>query len=342
MSIGRFALAMALALGVAGTAVAQTVTLRFHTFMGPQSAVWKDMHTVWMDRVEQASGGRIRFERYPAMQLGGTPANLYDQVRDGVADIAWTMPGYTPGRFPRSEVFELPFRMTNAEAASKAYWEYLQTDAKDEFKGVHLLAAHVHGPGLIHTRDRQVRSVADMKGLKMRGPTRLATRLLSALGSTPVGMPLPQIPDALSKGVIDGALIPWEVVPAVRVHELVKYHAEFDPKLPALYTNAFVMTMNKARYDALPPDLKAVIDANSGIGTSAWLGKVQEANDDKGRRPAQERGNTITRLTEADYTAFRQAADRVDEDWVKEMSAKGIDGRALIDSARRLMDKHGR
>lgn len=148
MKFRQLIAAAALAAVASGSAMAQTVVLKFHTFMAPQSNVWQDMHTVWMNKVEKESGGRIKFERYPAMQLGGTPANLYDQVKDGVADITWTLPGNTTGRFPRVEVFELPFMMSNAEATSKAYWEYLQTLAKDEFKDVHVIAVNVHGPGM--------------------------------------------------------------------------------------------------------------------------------------------------------------------------------------------------
>ena len=340
MRFRHLAIAAALAASACASAWAQTVTLKFHTFMPPQSSVWKDMHTPWMDKVEKESGGRIKFERYPAMQLGGTPFNLFDQAKDGVVDVVWTLVGNTPGRMPRAEVFELPFTMSNAEATSRAMWEYVQANAKDEFKDVHLVATHVHGPGLFHTRDKQIKSVADLKGLKMRGPTRLTTNLLKTLGATPVGLPLPQIPDALSKGVIDGAVIPWEVVPAVKVNELAKFHSEFDPKQPALYTTTFVMVMNKAKYDSLAPDLKKVIDANSGIETSGWLGKVQEGNDPKGRKTAEDRKNTIYRFSQADYEAFRKAADQVDGDWVKEMNGKGFDGKKLLESARALIQKH--
>ncbi len=340
MRFKHLALAVAVALSSAGTALAQTVTLKFHTFMSPQSNVWKDMHIGWMDKVEKDSGGRIKFERYPAMQLGGTPFNLFDQAKDGVVDVVWTLVGNTPGRMPRTEVFELPFMMTNAEATSRAMWEYVQANAKDEFKDVQLIALHVHGPGVFHTKDKPIKSVADLKGLKMRGPTRLTTNMLKSLGAVPVGLPLPQIPDAMSKGVIDGAVIPWEVVPSVKVNELAKFHSEFDPKLPALYTTTFVMAMNKAKYDALPADLKKVIDANSGIETSAWLGKTQEGNDPRGRKTAEERNNTITRLTPADYEAFRKAADLVDDDWVKEMSGKGINGKQLLDTAKALIQKN--
>ena len=136
----------------------QSVTLKFHTFMAPQSNVWLTMHKPWMEKVEKESGGRIKFEGYPAMQLGGTPVQLYDQAKDGVVDVVWTLPGNTAGRFPRIEVFELPFMMNNAEATSKAYWEYVQTAAPDEFKDTQVLALHVHGPGMFHTVDKQVKT----------------------------------------------------------------------------------------------------------------------------------------------------------------------------------------
>ncbi|MDP1533471.1 MAG: C4-dicarboxylate ABC transporter, partial [Rubrivivax sp.] len=140
----------------------QSVTLKFHTFMSPMSNVWLLMHKPWMDKVEKDSGGRIKFEAYPAMQLGGTPVQLYDQARDGVVDVIWTLPGSTAGRFPRIEVFELPFVMNNAEATSKAYWEYVQTQAADEFKETHVLALHVHGPGMFHSATKLIKSPADL------------------------------------------------------------------------------------------------------------------------------------------------------------------------------------
>ena len=341
MRLRSFALAAALALGAHATAFAQqTVTLKFHTFMAPASNVWRDMHMAWMDKVEKDSAGRIKFERYPAMQLGGTPLQLYDQAKDGVVDVVWTLTGNSPGRFVRSEVFELPFMMTNAEATSKAFWEYTQTYAKDEFKDTHVIALHVHGPGMFHSRDKAIRTMGDLKGMKVRGPTRQITKMLAALGATPVGMPLPQIPDALSKGVIDAAVIPWEVVPSVKVDELAKFHSEFDPKLPALYTTTFVLAMNKAKYDSLPADLKKVIDDNSGLETSGWLGKVQQGNDGKGRAAAVERKNTIISLGTAEYEVARKIADPVDDEWIKEVTAKGFDGKQLHEAAHQLVKKY--
>ena len=317
-----------------------SVTLKFHTFMAPQSNVWLNMHKAWMDKVEKDSGGRIKFEAYPAMQLGGTPVQLFDQAKDGVADVTWTLPGNTAGRFPRVEVFELPFMMTNAEATSKAYWEYVQTVAADEFKDVQVIALQVHGPGVIHTAEKPVKSINDLRGLKLRAPTRQTTKLLASLGATPVGMPLPGIPDALSKGTIQGCVIPWEVVPAVKVHELTKYHAEFDPAGGCLYTTTFVMSMNKAKYNSLPPDLKKVIDANSGMATSGWLGKVQQGGDAAGRKSATDRGNTIFTVSAADAQEFRRKSRAIEVEWAEDMNKRGYDGRKLLETARNLIEKH--
>ena len=320
----------------------QSVTLKFHTFMAPLSLVWTTMHKPWMEKVEKDSGGRIKFEAYPAMQLGGTPVQLYDQARDGVVDIVWTLPGNTAGRFPRIEVFELPFVMNNAEATSKAYWEYYQTQAPDEFKDTHPIALHVHGPGMFHSVSKQIKSVDDLKGMKVRGPTRLVTKMLASVGATPVGMPLPQIPDALSKGTIDACVIPWEVVPAVKVHELCKFHSEFDNTGGALYTTTFVMTMNKAKYEGLAPDLKKVIDANSGLATSAWLGKTQQSSDIPGRKPAVDRGNTIYQFTAAQREEFVKRSAALDEEWAADMTKRGFNGPALLKTAKDLIAKHGR
>ncbi len=338
LQAGAASLAAPALVGLAQT----TFTLKFHTFMTSLSNVWLTMHKPWMDKVERESGGRIRFEAYPAMQLGGAPANLYDQARDGVADIVWTLSGYTAGRFARSEVFELPFMMNNAEATSKAFWDYTQTIARDEYKDTHLLAAHVHGPGVIHTLDRAIRTVADLRGLKLRGPSRQTTKMLGYLGAVPVGMPLPSIPEALAKGVVNGCVLPWEVVPSVKVHELARFHSEFDPAGGALYTATCVMTMNKKRYESLPADLRKVIDNNSGLATSAWMGKTQQGNDPLGRKAAADRGNTIITISAADAQEFRRKAAVVETEWMLDMDKRGLNGQALRDGARKLIEQHGR
>ena len=320
-------------------AAAQEVTLRLHQFLPAQANVPTNLLYPWADRVEAQSGGRIRIERYPAMQLGGTPPQLIDQARDGTVDIVWTLPGYTPGRFPVTEVFELPFTITNAEATSKAYWDMFDKHMKEgEFADVHVIAAWVHGPGVIHA-SRPVETLDDLRGMKLRAPSRIINTLIGHLGATPVGMPVPAVTEALSRGVIDGAVIPWEVAPSVKVEELVGHHTEFAEG-EALYTATFVLAMNKARYDSLPDDLKAVIDDNSGREVSGLFGRTQQHYDGPARQLAVDRGNRIVRLSAEETERWKAASQPVIDGWVAEMNGRGFDGQGLLDEARTLIDRY--
>ena len=331
----------ALAAACLGTvAMAQEVTLRLHQFLPPPAPVPAQILKPWGEMVAEASDGRIKIEHFDAMSLGGRPPELMDQARDGVVDLAMTVVGYTPGRFPQTEVFELPFMMTDPVATSKAYWEMVETEWQDgEYSDVKVLGAWVHGPGQIHTQNG-VSSLEDMEGLTLRGPTRIINDLLSELGAEPVGMPLPSIPEALSKGVVEGTVIPWEVTTAIRLSELVGNHTEFSGD-EALYTAAIVLVMNRASYDALPDDLKAILDAESGEKLSAFAAQVMWDMDPPARQIAEDAGNSITILDEAEVARWKDAAQPVIDRWVADMEAKGIDGAALIEQARALIEKHG-
>ncbi len=334
-ALGGVALAALLATGAA----AQEVTLKLHQFLPAQANVPKLILDVWADNIEKDSGGRIKVDRFPSMQLGGAPPELMDQVIDGVADVIWTVVGYTPGRFPSTEVFELPFMVSDARAASYAYWKMFDSHMKDtEFKDVHVLGTWVHGPGIFHTAD-PVNVPSDLQGMKIRGASRMVNALLEKLGAEPVGMPVPAIPEALSKGVIDGATIPWEVTGSLKVPELVQNHTEFEG--PALYNVTFVLAMNKGVYDALPDDLKTVVDKNSGLDFSVFAGGVQSDADGPARQVAVDLGNTIITINQADAEAnWVPIVQPIYASWVADMQTKGIDGQALIDEARALMAEY--
>jgi len=330
----------ALLAAAAPFAQAQEIILKVHHFLPPPSTAHAKFITPWCDKINKESGGKLKCQIYPAMQMGGKPPQLYDQAKDGVADIVWTLPGYTAGRFPLVEVFELPFMMTKPEATAHALWDWVQANDQAEFKDVHPIAFHVHGPGVFHMVNKPIKTLADFKGLKLRAPTRQTNKMLAAFGATPVGMPVPQVSEALSKGVIDGAVIPYEVVPAVKVQELVKYHSETDASQHAVYTSAFIFAMNKAEYASLPADLKKVIDANSGAATSAWIGKVFGEADVPGRKLSEK--NTFNMIAGAELEAMKKATQPVIDDWVKEVTAKGANGKALLDSARSLIQKYSK
>jgi TRAP-type C4-dicarboxylate transport system substrate-binding protein len=319
-------------------AMAQDVTLRLHQFLPDQANVPNLILYPWADRVEAASNGRIKIERYGSMQLGGSPPELMDQAIDGVADIVWTVVGYTPGRYPSTEVFELPFLMTDARAMSSAFWQMFETHMKDtEFKDLKILGTWVHGPGVIHSKD-PVTTPADMQGLKIRGGSRLANVLLEKVGATPVGLPVPAIPEALSKGVVDGTTIPWEVTGSLKVPELVKNHTEFEGG--ALYTLGFVLAMNKDKFDSLDPELQKVIEDNSGLEFSILAGGTQADADGPSRQLAVDAGNNIITVSGDGLQAWKDASQPIYDEWIADMKTKNIDGQALIDEARALMDAY--
>ena len=325
---------------VAMASHAQDVTLKVHHFLGPQSTQQADMLGPWCDKLAKESANKLKCQIYPSMQLGGSPPQLYDQAKDGVADVVWTVAGYSAGRFPKIEVFELPFMMTNAEATSRAAWEYYDKYDRDEFKDTHILAVHVHGPGNIYTANKPIKTMADFKGLKLRAPTRLTNKMLAMMGATPVGMPVPAVPEALSKGVIDGAVIPYEVAPSIKVNELTKYTAETDRKFNALYTTVFVVAMNKAKYESLTPEQKKVLDANSGADFSAFMGKTQEAVDVPGKAQMLKSGSQITVIPGPELDKWKKATDALDEQWAADITAKGGDGKKLLQDARDLIKKY--
>lgn len=320
----------------AGSALAQEVTLRIHQMLPGQALIPAEVIVPWADRVMEESDGRIKVEVYHAMQLGGTPQSLYDQAADGVVDIVWTIMGYSPGRFPKSEAFELPFLITNGEDSSAAFYNYVMEHAADEYQDVQVLALHTHGPGLFHTKNA-INSLEDIQGVKMRGGSRLVSNLLADLGAEPVGMPVPQTTEALSRGVIDGTTVPWEVTPSLRISELVTNHTGFSGD-KGLYTQTFGFVMNRSSYESLPDDLRAIIDANSGLETSKEFGRAMDRGDELGLAIAEKAGNNIVVLDEAETARWQEAAQVTVENWFTEMESIGVDGRALYEAAQAAME----
>jgi len=312
--------------------------LKVHHFVPPGSTIHREMVVPWCEEIEQASAGDLKCQIFPSMQLGGSPTQLYDQVKDGVADIVFAAPGFSAGRFPSVEVFELPFMMKDAEATSKALWDYVAQNDVMDFADVKPLFLNVHGPGLFHMVSKPVMTRADLNGMKVRAPTRQSSNLIAMLGGIPVGMPLPQVPEALSKGVIDGVVVPYEIIPAIKVNELTKFHSEPDASQPAIYTTVFLFAMNSARYDSLSPGQKKVIDAHSGVDLSGRMGKVMSNADAVGRNSVP--ADSINVIPAAEVQEWITLSQAVTARWVEEMNERSADGNALLASARRLTEEY--
>ncbi|WP_244468073.1 TRAP transporter substrate-binding protein [Nitratireductor soli] len=330
-------------LGLAGAASAQETThLKLHHFLGPKAPAQTAMLEPWAERIEKASNGRVDIEIFPAMSLGGRPPELIRQARDGVVDIVWTVNGYTAGLFPRSEVFELPFIHTNDPVATNlAMRDMFDAYLAEEYGGVKVLFSHVHAGQAIHMVDEEVRKPDDMKGKQIRIPTRTGAWVVEALGASPVSMPVPDLPQALSRKVVDGAFIPWEIIPALKLQDLTDYQVEGHEKT-RFGTTTFQVSMNQAKWDSLPEDIQQIFLDNSGEDWSREVGEIWRSIDDNGIKIAVDAGNNHITLTQEETQAFQAALEPVVDRWIEEVKAKGIDGRALVDAARAAIAKHAK
>ncbi|MEM8626910.1 MAG: TRAP transporter substrate-binding protein [Pseudomonadota bacterium] len=314
------------------------MTLTVSHFLSPKSITHSVLIKPWAERLEAQSKGRIKIEIFPSMALGGKPPELYRQVRDGAADAVWTLIGYTPGVFPRSEVFELPtVHAGSAEVTTGAIQSRFDLIA-DDYADVHPILIHVHAGNALHMVSRPVRTVADLSGLKLRTPSRTGAWLIESLGAEPVGMPVPALPQALAKGVVDGAFLPFEIVAPLKVHQLTKVSVEGEDGM-RFGTSVFMFAMNKERYEGLPDDLKAIIDANSGAALAATLGPVWDKSEDNGRNAQRETGGELIRLTADAVANFEKRGATVVDRWIKEATDSGLDGQGIVAAARDAIAK---
>lgn len=327
--------ALCVALTLPVLAQAETVTLKVAHFLPANSNAHANVIKPWCEQLSAESAGRITCQLYPSMQLGGTPATLADMARNGVADIVWTAPGYSAGKFPRVEALELPFVLPyGGQRGNAIIWDYFEQYAQDDFKGFKVLALFGDGGMDVHTRDKPIRSLEDFKGLKLRASSRTAAKTLESLGASPVSMPPAQMTEAIAKGVVDGALATWEVVAPTKLDEVTNYHSLLGEGQPAIGYTVLGMLMNKRKYDSLPADLKEIVERNSGKVLSERFGKAWDEEIAKTQKAAKE--GSVVALDAGTYEAMQRAAAPVAEQWIEEANGRGLDAQALVTGLRRL------
>lgn len=334
MNYRKFAVLGAVAVSL--PAFAQEVTFKIAHFLPSAAPTQQRVLQPWCEEMGKLSNNRIKCQFYPAMQLGGTPAQLADQVKNGVADVVWTGPGYSAGRFPAIEAFELPFMVTDATSSSKALWKYYQQNALQEFAAYKVLAFHTDGGQAIHTAEKPVVGLTGFSGLKLRTSTRVGAKTLAALGGAPVAMPPAQVTEAISKGVVDGSLGAWELVYPTKLSEVTKFHAQPAAGVAHPTATVLMVLMNKQKYDGLPADLKAIVDKTTG---EVMVGKFGAMFDDVAadtRKRIAAQGNKITTFSAVEVAAMKRATASVEEEWAKQVGEKGLDGKKLIAAAREL------
>jgi TRAP-type C4-dicarboxylate transport system substrate-binding protein len=302
-----------LALLAGATALAQPVVLKFASFEPPQATFTAKVFSTWAEDVSKASNGTLKIEIFSGGTLGRNPLQQFKLVQDGVADIAWAVAGYTPGRFDDTEVAELPFLVNNAYEGSVVLSRLAARNELVGFADLKLLLIGAVPPVSIHGTF-PIRSLADMKGKRLRTGSSLNGKVVTAMGGVPVLIGAPQTTEAISKGVVDGALAEWNFVDTFKVHEVAFNHMA----LP-LGGTAIMVPMMKSRFDALPPAARAAIDKYSGEAFAKRFATVADATIISVPEALAKRGkNNIVVPDAATRDAFRTAVQPVVTEWRKE------------------------
>jgi TRAP-type C4-dicarboxylate transport system substrate-binding protein len=337
---GAAGLLAVLALSQLPAAGAEQRVLRFHHFLPEKSPQHRDIYLPWAKKIADASKGRLRIEVTAAMKLGGTPPELISQVEKGKVDLVWTLAGYTPGRFPRLEVFELPWiASSRATPTSQALHEFYETHAREDAANVHLLAVWCHPSGVILNRAAPMLRPADAAGRVLRVPSVVIGEVLRSAGAEPKLVPAPQVLKQFQDGAIDGALFPYEVMPTLKLPSQARYITEFAGHR-GFYTAVFLLAMSKKAYASLDEDLRKVIDAHSGAALSAELGRIWDDIEEVGRNAVAAAGGEVVFVKNEDYEAWVRVSEAAIEVWKAKVGRAGIDGARLIAAARELVAKY--
>lgn len=315
------------------------ILIKVHSFSGPQAPDQARHLFPWAEKINKEAGGKMKVEVYTNMQLGGKPADLPQQLDDGVVDAILIVPGFSPGRYPGLEGTELAFTNVGVSAGqSPAVFEWASRWlTSNELKGQKIIAAHTTDASILNTKPRQVKTLEDFKGLKLRVPGRFVGETAKALGATPVGIPLPGVYEALERGQVDGMFINWAIIPPYRLHEVTKYHLETP-----IYQSPIMTLMRQASYDKLPPDMKKVIDANSGLEYTKHIGQVWDELTVPARKAVADGGGVIYALDNAERARWIKAVQPVYKIWIDEMGKRGLPGQKMFDDLLATTAKYGR
>lgn len=338
MTRAKLAILFTLLGSISAVQATETYTLKLNHFLPSSASPHKNIFEPWCAKLKEESAGRLMCQIYPSMQLGGTPAKLADMARNGVADIVWTAPSYSPGKFPRIEALEQPFLLPyGAKVSNSIIWAFYEQYAKEDFKDYKVLAVHGDGGMGFHSSRQAISSMHDLNGMKIRTSNRASSILVESLGATPVSMPPAQMTESLSKGVIDGVLFTWASIREVKVDEVTKFHSEPPLGSPALSSTVLTLLMNKNAFNKLPSDLQDIVERNSGVALNELISTSWDK--DISETLAATPPDKIVHIKEQDYTAMRKAAEPVAQNWVNEVAGKGINGDTLLQGVNELAER---
>jgi TRAP-type C4-dicarboxylate transport system substrate-binding protein len=320
----RLLLASTAILATALAAHAQEVTFRLSHWLPPQHAVAETGMVEWTDSITAASNGTIKFEIFPAQQLGAA-ADHYDMTRDGIVDIGYVNPGYTAGRFPIYELTGVPFLASTGPAAGKAIHEWYAGDyAEAEMSDVYFCLVNPHNPGRFHG-NQMIRVPADVNGLNVRPAHSTMARFINSLGGSSVQVPAPEAREAIARGTADAVTIPYEAMKVFSLAEVTKFHNDMP-----LYLSSQVMLFNLDSYDRLTDDQKTVIDEHC---TPDWSQRFSEgwAVYDEGVRQEMiaSPDHEVYMPSEEEIGLWREAAQSTKDSSLEDVAAAGHDAETV-------------
>lgn len=319
-------------------AFAHGVSLDLHHPWPAESAWHREFLVPWIDKVEAEAGGRMRFHPHAGSTLGGQAESLHDQARDGGTDVVWAPVRATADRFPALSVFEFPFMVRTATGGSRAVSEYARiNDLPDrDFDGTRVLAVHVGDPAQLHWVKPP--EGADLGGRRVAVASAQDGAVIAAMGGVPVETDAAGMAEALKSGRADGALLSWSQAAQSGVDRVAKAHTDFGPNQAGVSSTVYVFAMSTGSFRGLPDDLKAVVNANSGAETAAWLGRVMDAAAARARKAAADRGDIVRVVTPEERDKWRQAARPVTDARIRALEQGGVKVKLLLDSAREQLN----
>lgn len=312
-----------------------TTVLRFSHFWPATSAMHVEVFEPWAEKVEKESNGELKVEIYPSATLS-KPDVMYDSAAKGVIDIGAQAHGYTAGRFPLTQIAELP-GLSNSAVQMGCILQTLYDDGtiSSEYEDTHLLFLMGAGPSALHTIDKPIRTPDDMKGLRIRRPSAIAGDVIEATGGTPVGLPANDIYTSLQRGVIDGLSFPWQPTGDFKLTELANAHTNIP-----FYNSALLVTMNKNKYESLPDHLKKVLDDNSGRVMSDIVGVITDKEDARYREAARAAGHEMIDIPDPlNDPNWKGPLEAGTKKYLNDVEALGLDANSVYEKVKQVSEQ---
>ena len=306
---------------------AETIQLKFAHFMSPKHIQHQKSFDPFCKKVEELTGGKVSIKIYPGGALG-KPKQLPDSVKTGITDIAFIIPAYTTGRFPRISALDLPFLSDSAIHATKVIYDLYDKYFEADFEDYKMLWIYTCGTGQFHSVTTPMHTMEDLKGMKMRAPSAYMSKAFKLLGANPVGMPISKLTMSLQKKVIDGMLTPYSAITDFRLFDLVTHISEIN-----MYVTPMAVVMNKEKWNALPDFAKKAIDQASGKQWGIHAAQVYDDHDANTVKEINKKNKIkIYKLPDSEKQKIMEQVKALESDWIDGISKKGLPAKELLDA----------